>query len=340
MIQSSAPHWQGDLWKKALADTIKDPRELFAILNLPRQYLAAAMEVAKVFPLRVTRSFVARMRSGDIDDPLLLQVLPLHLEQALTAGYSTDPVGDLAASKSPGVIHKYHGRVLLVTTGACAVHCRYCFRRHFPYSRANPGADDWQNALRYIEGDCSINEVILSGGDPLSLSDEKLLRLAELLGEIPHVTTLRIHSRLPIVLPQRVSDAFVARLASSRLQTVVVVHANHANEIDADVAVALDILRRHGVPLFNQSVLLRKVNDNARILAELSTTLFAHQVMPYYLHTLDAVQGAAHFAVSQERLRSVYHELCRRLPGYLVPKLVTEHAGADYKTPAFHLPEL
>jgi EF-P beta-lysylation protein EpmB len=336
MIQSSLPYWQGDLWKKPLADAIKDPRELFNILQLPHEYLAAALEVTKVFPLRVTRSFVARMQPGNINDPLLLQVLPLHVEKELTPGYSTDPVGDLMASKQPGVLHKYHGRVLLVTTGACAVHCRYCFRRHFPYSQANPAADHWQTALQYIAEDPSINEVILSGGDPLSLSDQKLLSLASQLGKIQHIRSLRIHSRLPVVLPQRISDALIDPLTASRLQIIMVIHSNHANEIDADVVSALRKLRQYDIPVLNQAVLLRQVNDNANALAKLSKTLFTHGVMPYYLHTLDKVQGAAHFAVDSQRMHTVYTELCRQLPGYLVPKLVTEHAGADFKTPVFN----
>ena len=335
MIQSSMPYWQGGIWKKALAEAIKNPQELFEILQLPLEKLPAAIEVAKVFPLRVTHSFIARMQPGDIQDPLLLQVLPLHLETSLAAGYSTDPVGDLAASKAPGVIHKYFGRVLLVTTGACAVHCRYCFRRHFPYAQANPVADHWQNALHYINADPTINEVILSGGDPLSLSDQKLIELTKLLEAIPHVTTLRIHSRLPIVLPQRINETFIAQLTASRLQIVMVVHANHSNEINSEVATALGILRRHGMPLLNQSVLLHKVNDSASDLANLSKVLFTHGVLPYYLHTLDTVQGAAHFAVTKERIFRIYDELSKQLPGYLLPKLVTELAGAEYKVPQF-----
>lgn len=335
MIQSSSPYWQGELWKKALADAIKDPRELFGVLDLPQEYLTAALQVSKIFPLRVTRSFVARMQPGNIHDPLLLQVLPLHMETTLTPGYSTDPVGDLEASKYPGVLHKYHGRVLLVTTGACGVHCRYCFRRHFPYSDANPVADQWHKALQYIAGDPTINEVILSGGDPLSLSDEKLLHLATRLANIPHISTLRIHSRLPVVLPQRVTDALIGPLAATRLQIVMVIHANHANEIDTDVALAMQRLQNYAIPVLNQAVLLRRVNDEATTLANLSKTLFTHGVMPYYLHTLDQVQGAAHFAVDGERTHAVYTELSRQLPGYLLPKLVTEHPGAAFKSPVY-----
>jgi EF-P beta-lysylation protein EpmB len=333
MIQSSAPYWQGDTWKKALADAIKSPLELFETLRLPPHYLEAAIEVANVFPLRVTHSFVSRMRPGDIHDPLLLQVLPLTLENKVTAGYSTDPVGDLAASKTPGLIHKYFGRVLLVTTGACAIHCRYCFRRHFPYNHANPAANEWQDALRYLAADTSVSEVILSGGDPLSLSDQKLIQLLKHLEKIPHVTTLRLHSRLPIVLPQRINAPFVAQLTASRLQIVMVVHTNHKNEINAEVATALDILRHHDIPLLNQSVLLRKINDNVADLTDLSKTLFAHGVLPYYLHTLDAVQGAAHFEVTKQRTRIIYNELSKQLPGYLLPKLVQELPGAQYKVP-------
>ncbi|WP_455210643.1 EF-P beta-lysylation protein EpmB [Kaarinaea lacus] len=337
MIQSSETYWQGHSWKKALAEAIHDPHELFNILDLPPHYLDAAITVAKNFPLRATRSFVSRMQPRNINDPLLLQVLPVHCENNLIPGYKTDPVGDLLASKKPGVIHKYHGRVLLVTTGACAVHCRYCFRRHFPYSQANPATEDWRQALQYIAEDASIGEVILSGGDPLSLSDQKLLRLVSLLAQIPHVNTLRIHSRLPIVLPQRISGAFIDQLTASRLQTVMVIHANHANEINAEVVTALDVLHQYNIPLLNQSVLLRRVNDNADALASLSRKLFSHGVMPYYLHTLDPVQGAAHFAVDQTHMQAVYNELSRQLPGYLLPKLVTEHAGALYKTPVFQV---
>jgi EF-P beta-lysylation protein EpmB len=335
MIQSSAPYWQGGTWKRALAEAIKDPCELFEILQLPREYLPEAIEVSNVFPLRVTHSFITRMRPRDPHDPLLLQVLPLHLENSITAGYSTDPVGDLTASKAPGVIHKYVGRVLLVTTGACAVHCRYCFRRHFPYAQANPAANQWQNALRYIAGDSSISEVILSGGDPLSLSDQKLKQVVQQLDKIPHVTTLRIHSRLPIVLPQRISEPFVAQLTATRLQIVMIIHANHSNEINSEVTAALDMCRRYGVPLLNQSVLLHRINDDPSDLAALSKTLFAAGVLPYYLHTLDAVQGAAHFAVAKERIIQIYDELSKRLPGYLLPKLVKEIAGAEYKVPFF-----
>lgn len=336
MIQSSAPYWQSDLWKKELADAVKDPLELFRILNLPPEYLPAAQEVSRDFALQVPRSFLARMERGNIDDPLLRQVLPLHLENRTIPGFTADPVGDLAASKAPGLIHKYFGRVLLVTTGACAIHCRYCFRRHFPYSQANPAANRWQNALRYIANDTTINEVILSGGDPFSMSDQKLIELTGLLASIPHVTTLRIHSRLPIVLPQRISRELMLALTNSRLQIVVVVHANHANEINHEVAAALGILRAYGITLLNQSVLLYKVNDNAAALARLSHTLFAHGALPYYLHTLDAVQGAAHFAVEKPRIHAIYAELSRLLPGYLLPKLVTELAGAEYKVPVFH----
>jgi EF-P beta-lysylation protein EpmB len=232
---------------------------------------------------------------------------------------------------APGVLHKYQGRVLLTATGACAVHCRYCFRRHFPYTDANPAADQWCAALAHIAGDKSITEVILSGGDPLTLSDRRLENFTRQLEVIPHVRRLRLHTRLPIVLPERVNDELRGWLGATRLKTVVVVHANHAQEIDASVRVALAHLKGAGVELLNQSVLLRGINDSADALARLSEVLFDAGVLPYYLHMLDKVQGAAHFEVDETAARSLMAELNRRLPGYLVPRLVREIAGSPGK---------
>ena len=249
----------------------------------------------------------------------------------MVAGFGADPVGDLAAMAAPGVLHKYQGRVLLTATGACAVHCRYCFRRHFPYADANPLADRWNQALAYIAADDSIVEVILSGGDPLTMSDRRLAELVHGLEGVAHLRRLRLHTRLPIVLPERVNDELLAWLGATRLKTVVVVHANHAQEIDASVASALARLKAAGVELLNQSVLLRGVNDSADVLAALSEVLFAAGVMPYYLHMLDRVQGAAHFEVPEAAARGLMAELNRRLPGYLVPRWVREIAGAPGK---------
>ena len=322
-------------WQKLLAQAINSPSELLEMLGLPADALPLGQLAGRQFALRVPRGYVARMRKGDPEDPLLRQVFPLHDEEILLPGYSADPVGDLAAMPVPGVLHKYHGRALLVTTGACAIHCRYCFRRHFPYSDANPASHDWDAAVNYIASDTTINEVILSGGDPLTLSDQRLAPLAQRLSDIPHLRRLRIHTRLPIVLPERVDEALLGWLSRSRLKAVMVIHANHANEIDATITTALSHLTQAGVVLLNQSVLLRGVNDSAHALAELSERLFEAGVTPYYLHLLDKVQGASHFDVNPAQAQQLMQELRNCLPGYLVPRLVHEHAGAPSKLPVY-----
>ena len=298
----------------------------------PAFALPAAQRAAALFPLRVPEPFLARMTPGNPGDPLLRQVLPLDVEAQPAAGFQPDPVGDRPALQPGGVLHKYHGRALLVTTGACAVHCRYCFRRHFPYADANASADRWQAALDYLSRHPEIPEVILSGGDPLSLSDRRLAALADGLAAIPHLRRLRIHSRLPVVLPERVDDAFLNWFAAGRLQPVMVIHANHGNEIDGQVAAALAKLRQRGVVLLNQAVLLRGVNDDVDALAQLGERLFESGVLPYYLHLLDRVQGAAHFEVPEAEAQALHRALSGRLPGYLVPRLVREEAGAAAKT--------
>jgi len=321
------------LWQTELARAITDPAELLAVLNLGPDWLPAARTAARAFPLRVPRGYVARMRPRDPGDPLLRQVLPLAEECLPAEGFGPDPVGDLAAMAAPGVLHKYRGRVLLTATGACAVHCRFCFRRHFPYDQAVASANRWRGALEHIAADDTITEVVLSGGDPLTLSDRRLCELAHVLQAIPHVRRLRVHTRLPIVLPERVDAELLEWLGGTRLQSVVVVHANHANEVDAGVRAALARLKGVGVVLLNQSVLLRGVNDRVETLADLSEALFAAGVVPYYLHMLDRVAGAAHFEVAESRARALMSELSARLPGYLVPRLVREVPGAPAKVP-------
>ena len=320
-------------WQTALAQAITDPAELLALLQLDPELLPAARRAARDFALRVPRGFVARMRKGDAQDPLLCQVLPLGAECVETPGFGADPVGDRAAMTVPGVLHKYAGRALLTATGACAIHCRYCFRRHFPYAEANPAAAQWRQALDYLRADESIHEAILSGGDPLTLSDRRLREFVAPLAGIAHIERLRIHTRLPIVLPERVTTELLDWLTGTRLKPVMVVHANHAREIDGTVRAALTRLRDSGVTLLNQSVLLRGVNDSAETLAELSLALFDAGVLPYYLHALDRVRGAAHFEVDEVEARAIMTELNARLPGYLVPRLVRELAGAAGKTP-------
>ncbi len=318
-------------WKNELANAISSPLELLRMLDLHETPLAQQLEASPDFRLRVPRGFVAKMKKGDPDDPLLRQVLPLAKENIDQAGYLIDPVGDLASEVVPGVLHKYQGRALLVTTGACGIHCRYCFRRHFPYGESNPSTGQWQQALDYIRETPSINEVILSGGDPLSLTDQKLANLVAEIEKIPHIKRLRIHTRMPIILPERIDHNFLNWVSSTRLKTIMVIHANHANEIDKKVKVAMAVLKRLNITLLNQSVLLRGVNNSALALTELSEKLFDVGVLPYYLHLLDPVQGAAHFDVDRTQAMKIMDEVRDQLPGYLVPKLVWEKPGATSK---------
>lgn len=330
--QNVIPLTRTPAWQRALQQAISDPVTLLSALELGEEWLAPAQAAAKHFPLRVPRSFVARMERSNPHDPLLRQILPLGEELVTTPGFVADPTGDLASHNAPGVLHKYHGRALLITTGACGVHCRYCFRRHYPYQAAHAAAANWQPALDYLAKDDSINEVILSGGDPLSLSDEKLAHLAAELATIPHLNTLRIHTRQPIVLPERVDDALLSWLQKTRLNTVLVLHANHANEIDNAVRAACTKLRSANITLLNQSVLLRGVNDSATALTQLSQALFGAGVLPYYLHLLDRTQGAAHFEVTETTAKALIQQISAQLPGYLVPRLVREIAGEPNKT--------
>jgi EF-P beta-lysylation protein EpmB len=319
-------------WRQGLRDAVTDPQELLALLGL--SHLAASLPEADAgFQLKVPRGFVARMHRGDPRDPLLLQVLPQLVELDEAPGFSHDAVGDLDAIAAHGVLHKYDGRALLIAAGSCAVNCRYCFRRHFPYAQELAAAHAWRAAIDCLANDTSIREVILSGGDPLVLSTQKLTDLTDALRDLPHVIRLRIHSRLPVVLPERIDDGFCGWFASLPLQRVVVLHANHPNELDASVGAACARLHAAGATLLNQSVLLRGVNDGVEALAELSERLFAFGVLPYYLHQLDRVRGAAHFEVSDARARELAGTLRARLPGYLVPKLVREVPGEASKRP-------
>src|SRR5690606_18586497 len=290
------------------------------------------------FPLRVPRGFVARMRPGDPADPLLRQVLPVVDEERLVPGFSLDAVGDAAARRGGGLIHKYNGRALLIATGSCAVNCRYCFRRHYPYADDTAAAAGWREAVELIRGDASIHEVILSGGDPLSLADHKLAELTDALRDIPQLRRLRIHTRLPIVLPERVDAGLLAWLRGLPWPLAVVVHANHANEFDAAVDAAMAALREAGATLLNQAVLLRGVNDSVDALAGLCERGFVAGVLPYYVHQLDRVAGAAHFEVDDDEALALHAALTARLPGYLLPRLVREIAGQPGKTPLAPVP--
>lgn len=332
MIQTNPLIRQLPAWQRALSRAFTRPADLLAFLELPADLPQLAPGLARDFPLRVPRGYAARMRRGDPDDPLFRQVWTLPAEALEAPGFVDDAVGDRARQRPGGLIHKYEGRALLVATGACAVHCRYCFRRYFPYNDALASRDHWREALAVVAADRSLSEVILSGGDPLSLADDKLAELAEALEFIPHVRRLRLHTRQPVVLPERVDDALLAWLRRGRLRKLMVLHVNHAAELDGEVAAALQRLRAAGVPLLNQSVLLRGVNDSAEALAALSERLFECGVMPYYLHMLDPVRGAAHFEVPEAEARALHRALAARLPGYLVPRLVREEAGAPSKT--------
>jgi L-lysine 2,3-aminomutase len=318
-------------WQQALKDAVRDSHELCRLLDLPDDWAADARRVANGFPLFAPRSFIARMQPRNPHDPLLRQVLPLAAEAIDREGYTADPVGDAAASVSPGLLHKYEGRVLMVATGACAVHCRYCFRRHFPYEVTPRSLADWQPALDHIAADASIHEVILSGGDPLTLVDSQLAELAEQLAAIPQLRRLRLHTRLPVMIPERVTDELLDWLRGTRLAPVVVIHANHAAELVGRAAEAIGRIVAAGIPTLNQAVLLRGVNDDTDILAELSERLVDLGVMPYYLHQLDRVRGAGHFEVPIDKGLRLVEELRRRLPGYMVPRYVREVAGEPYK---------
>lgn len=322
------------VWQRALASAVRDPFELIRLLELAGQGAEVSLEAARQFRLLAPHSYVRRMQKGDWHDPLLRQVLPLSAEMQLTQGFVSDPVGDHEAMVTEGVLHKYQGRVLLVATGACAIHCRYCFRRHFPYSEANPARDHWQDALDYIASHPEITEVLLSGGDPLTLSDERLSSLCERIAAIEHVQRIRFHTRLPIVLPERIDERLLTWLSRLNKQVIMVIHANHAHEFnDAEVQAGLKALCEVGVLLLNQSVLLRGVNDSVPALAALSEALVAAKVIPYYLHILDRVQGAAHFEVPEAEAKALVAALRLQVPGYMVPQLVREVAGEGAKIP-------
>ena len=331
--QPASDRHQADIarpWQQSLKDAVRDPVELCKLVGLP-ELEPQARRAARVFPLFAPCGFIARMQTGDRHDPLLRQVLPLDEELSPAQGFSADPVGDGAATLSPGLLQKYASRALIVATGACAVHCRYCFRRAFPYSDSPRSPADWQPALDRIAADAGVDEVILSGGDPLTLVDAQLAALAARIAQIPHVRRLRVHTRLPIMIPERVNDELLAWLCGSRLTPIVVLHANHPAEIDDEVAAAIARLVDAGVPLLNQAVLLRGVNDNVDTLTDLCRRLVDLRVMPYYLHQLDRVAGGAHFEVPEDVGRAMITALRSRLPGYAVPRYVREEPGADSK---------
>ena len=328
--------YQQQNWQSQLSDLITDPQELLSLLQLsPEQLLSGAILASEQFKLRVPRAFVGKMKVADPFDPLLLQVLPHHLELENHPEFVTDPLGEEQANQQPGVLHKYKSRFLLTLTGACAVHCRYCFRRHFPYQDNLPKNEDWLNIKQYIESQPDINEVILSGGDPLTLTNRRLQSWIERLESLPQIKFLRIHSRVPIVIPNRIDEELISLLKNSRLRIILVVHSNHASELDDFTCSKLLQLSEHHITVLNQAVLLKGVNDSAQTLTDLSYRLFEARVMPYYLHVLDKVKGAQHFDLIPSEIDAIYQDVLASLPGYLVPKLVREIAGEKNKTPLF-----
>ncbi len=320
-------------WQNQVNDLITDPRELLSLLQLPINLLPDAIAASQDFGLRVPRSFVDRMVIGDANDPLLLQVLPLHAELNESPQYTLDPLGEKQANAIPGILHKYKKRLLLTLTGACAVHCRYCFRRHFPYQENIPKSADWPQIKQYIQSQPDINEVVLSGGDPLSVSNRRFAEWLERLESIDQLKTLRIHTRLPIVVPDRMDSELLALLKNSRFNVVMVVHCNHPAELDSHTKSQLQRCRDHQITMLNQTVLLHGINDNIDTLVALNEQLFECQVLPYYLHLLDKVQGAAHFDMNKQDAVTLYRQLMHELPGYLLPKLVCEIAGVRHKVP-------
>lgn len=322
-------------WQNELIHAVTKPEELIELLNLDPDLIEPATRAAKLFPLRVPRQFIDRIEKGNARDPLLLQILPLHAELLDLEDYSDDPLQEQQVNPVPGLLHKYHGRVLLTISGKCAINCRYCFRRHFDYGANAPGLSGFSNIINYIDQDKTINEVILSGGDPLVMNDATLHQMLGYLANISHVQRLRIHSRIPVVLPSRITDEFLQAITHTRLKTIFVIHCNHPQEINKNVKDAIQALLGAKVVVLNQSVLLKGINDDVNILALLSEKLFETGVLPYYLHLLDKVSGSAHFDVNKNEAIRLHTELKNRLSGYLIPKLVCEQPGKLSKTAIF-----
>tara|TARA_Y100001935_G_C17311560_1_gene516863 strand:+ start:13641 stop:14642 length:1002 start_codon:yes stop_codon:yes gene_type:complete len=332
MITVSSTIEQPEYWQKELAKAITDPAKLIKMLGLPDELIQPAQLATEIFPLKVTRHFLQLMKYADINDPLLRQILPINSENEVIKNYNTDPVGDNKSVISAGLLQKYNGRALIISTGACAVHCRYCFRKHFPYNEEN-GLRVWDSTLKKLRSQADIREIILSGGDPLSLSDSRFERVVEDLQKIPHLKRLRIHTRLPIVLPERITERLISTLAQSRFQTIIILHCNHPNELSTILKPYLSRLKKSGITLMNQAVLLRGVNDKIEVQNKLSERLFEFGVLPYYLHLLDSVTGASHFEVDEKFVKKLEVKMRETLPGYLIPKIVKEIAGEKYKIP-------
>ncbi len=324
-------------WKKELANAHTSALDLLRRLNL-ESHIDLADEQPD-FRCQATESYIKKMQAGNINDPLLRQVLPLSVENCRHTQKpgTTDPVGDISATASPGLLHKYHGRALLISTGACAIHCRYCFRRHYPYQQSSCNSSAVNEACDYLKQHTEIDEIILSGGDPLVLDNKKLSSLIRKLETVTQLKTLRIHSRLPVVLPDRINSGLLQLLQSTRYNVVMVIHSNHANELQQTEYTKLHALHSAGITLLNQSVLLKGINDNADSLTALSKRLFECRTLPYYLHLLDPVNGAMHFDIDRNHALELITQMRQQLPGYLVPRLVQEIAGKQAKTAIFRI---
>ncbi len=316
-------------WQTAMKLAVRDSAELLTRLGLGDR---TDLSRRTTFPTFVPLEFLSRMKPGDPEDPLLKQVLAVAREDLEVDGFDADPVGDLSATVRDSLLHKYDSRALLITTSACGVHCRYCFRREFPYQEAASRRSGWGQALAYLREHPEIDEVLLSGGDPLTLADGQLAELLGAIDAIDHVRRIRFHSRMPVVIPQRINEAFLTTVGSLRATPWMVIHCNHAAEIDQAVIDAIDRMVGRGIPVLNQAVLLRGVNDSVHVLEDLCRTLVDHRVQPYYLHQLDRVRGAAHFEVDPKVGVDLVRRLRDRLPGYAVPTYVQEHAGEKAKT--------
>ncbi|RTE85681.1 MULTISPECIES: EF-P beta-lysylation protein EpmB [Gammaproteobacteria] len=320
-------------WQQEIASSITSPEELGRVLNLDESWIRHNAPAKSLFPLRVPKPFVALMGQGNPNDPLLKQVMTSADEFQQHPDFVRDPLLEQQLEGPSSLLHKYKSRVLIIFRGGCAVNCRYCFRRHFPYEENHFGREQKEQSLEYIRKNVEINEVILSGGDPLMASDQQIEDFVRALESIDHIKRIRIHSRLPIVIPSRLTNSLAKVLESSRLKSILVLHANHPNELSEELKKRLSIWQEHGILLLNQSVLLKGINDDTETLVALSEKLFDWQVLPYYLHLLDKVEGASHFNVEVQKAQEIYQQLLVELPGFLVPKLVQEVGGELSKTP-------
>lgn len=319
-------------WQKELKQSFTRPEELLTFLNLDPQQYEQDSKARKLFNMRVPRHFAKLMNKSDPNDPLLLQVLPSKQEFVEEIGFIADPLQEHEAKK-PGLLHKYQSRVLLMFKTGCAVNCRYCFRRHFPYADNSINKQKLEEALRYIASEPEINEVILSGGDPLMADDKTVEWFLRECEKLTQLKRFRIHTRLPVVLPSRLTNRLIEVLANSPLKAIVVLHINHKNEISNELSLACHAMKLAGITVLNQAVLLKGINDHVDHQVELSEALFDSDILPYYLHLFDKVKGASHFYTSDLEAGEIYQQMLARLPGFLVPKLVREIGGETSKTP-------